>query len=72
VHNHFHAGISPGEELLGGPIRALSRRGRFECRKDFLFGSTWQGEAYPNKRVRPIFVSGVREIVVVTVYVYYF
>ncbi len=46
--------------------------GRLDCRKDFQFGSTWHGKPYATKQVRPIFVNEPDEIVVVTVYVYYF
>ena len=33
---------------------------------------TWNGVFYATKRVRPIFVEEVAEIVVVTVYTYFF
>ena len=46
--------------------------GRLECRKDFPFGREWNGKVYTKKQVRPIFVDDEREIVVVTVYTYYF
>lgn len=46
--------------------------GRLECRKDFPFGREWNGKRYATKQVRPIFVEEDSEIVVVTVYTYYF
>ena len=46
--------------------------GRLECRKDFPFDAAWNGRRYATKQVRPIFVEEPNEIVVVTVYVYYF
>jgi len=46
--------------------------GRWECRKDFVFNLIWNGKPYTTKQVRPIFVDEPHEIVVVTVYVYYF
>lgn len=46
--------------------------GRLECRHDFPFAALWNGRYYGTKQVRPIFVEESREIVVVTVYVYYF
>jgi hypothetical protein len=49
-----------------------AERGRLECRKDCVFQSTWNGVYYETKQVRPIFVEEPEEIVVVTVYVYYF
>jgi hypothetical protein len=47
-------------------------RGRKECQRDFVFGREWNGQFYATKRVRPIFLDHAQEIVVVTVYVYYF
>jgi hypothetical protein len=46
--------------------------GRIECRKNFPFGREWNGKAFPTKQVRPVFVEEATEIVVVTVYTYYF
>ena len=46
--------------------------GRFECRKDFAYGQEWNGKFYRTKQVRPIFVEEAEEIVVITVYAYYF
>jgi hypothetical protein len=46
--------------------------GRLDCRKDFPFDKEWNGKRYVTKQVRPIFVEEEREIVVVTVYTYYF
>jgi len=46
--------------------------GRLECRKDFPYGRDWNGKAYATKQVRPVFVDEAAEIVVVTVYTYYF
>ncbi len=46
--------------------------GRLECRKDFPFGREWNGKHYAFKQVRPIFVEEQSEILVITVYTYYF
>ena len=46
--------------------------GRWACKHDFDFQGVWNGKRYRTKRVRPIFVEEPEEIVVVTVYVYYF
>ena len=43
-----------------------------ECCKDFLYNQVWNGKQYATKQVRPIFVEEVEEIVVITVYTYYF
>ena len=45
---------------------------RMECRKDFRYNKSWNNKNYQGKQVRPVFVEGTNEIVVVTVYVYYF
>ena len=46
--------------------------GRLECHKDFTFGRDWNGVVFATKRVRPIFAEEADELVVVTVYTYYF
>lgn len=46
--------------------------GRLQCRKDFPFGREWNGKVYETKQVRPIFVEQTDEILVITVYTYYF
>ena len=46
--------------------------GHLECEKDFGYGREWNGKVYVTKRVRPVFVDEEKEIVVVTVYTYYF
>jgi len=45
---------------------------KLECHKDFVFNKTWNNKFYKTKQVKPIFAEEEREIVVVTVYVYYF
>ena len=46
--------------------------GKLECRRDFVYNATWNQKYYGIKQVRPVFVEEPGEIVVVTVYVYYF
>ena len=46
-------------------------QGRKECQKDFIFGREWNRQVCATRRVR-IFVEKQQEILVVTVYVYYF
>jgi hypothetical protein len=45
---------------------------RWECRKDFPFDAHWNGRHYATKQVRPIFAEEPTELVMVTVYTYYF
>lgn len=46
--------------------------GKKDCRKDFVFNSVWNDRYYATKQVRPVFAEEKNEVVVVTVYVYYF
>ena len=46
--------------------------GRLDCRKDFPYGTEWNGKIYATRQVRPVFVEEAEEIVVITVYTYYF
>ena len=59
------------EAIQTEPWRA-AESGRVECRKDFAFNAIWNRKHYATKRVRPIFVEEPGEIIVVTIYVYYF
>lgn len=45
---------------------------RLECKKDFVYNKHWNNRLYKIKQVRPIFVEEENEIVVITVYTYYF
>ncbi len=49
-----------------------AKQNRLECRKNFEYNAEWNGRRYAVKQVRPIFVDEDEEIVVITVYVYYF
>ena len=51
---------------------ASARSSRLECSKEFSFEALWNGRHYARKRVRPIFIEKPEEILVITVYVYYF
>jgi len=47
-------------------------QGRLETSKEFAFGGDWNGAVYATKRVRPVFVEEPTEIVVITVYTYFY
>jgi hypothetical protein len=49
-----------------------AERGRKSCLKDFVYNKEWNGVRYATKQVRPVFTEEAGEIVVVTVYTYYF
>ena len=46
--------------------------GKLECRKDFPFNAEWHDHYYATKQVRPIFAETDADIVVITVYTYYY
>lgn len=45
---------------------------RLECKKDFPYEKEWNKVYYKIKQVRPIFVEEENEIVVITVYTYFY
>ena len=59
------AAIMEGERLP-------ARLGRTALRQNFPFRSQWKGRYYETKQVMPIVVEDEDDIVVVTVYVFYF
>ena len=59
-------------EAIGTEPWRPAELGKLECRKDFAYNALWNGKHYATKQVRPIFTDEPDEIVVVTVYVYYF
>ena len=64
------------EEEIGEAIRTAkwekAELGRLQCQKDFAFNKTWNNKKYKTKQVKPIFIEEPKEIIVVTVYAYYF
>jgi len=46
--------------------------GRLQCQKNFTFNKIWNGKEYAVKQVKPIFMEESGEVIVITVYVYYF
>src|SRR3989338_8582163 len=45
---------------------------RLQCQKNFVFNKIWNDNQYKTRQIKPIFKEEPDEIVVVTVYVYYF
>jgi len=64
--------VAEVEETIRTSSWGVAELGRLECRKDFGFGKEWNGKFYTTKEVRPVFVEEAGEIVVITVYTYYF
>lgn len=67
-------GASPEEveQAIREGDRELAKRGRWLYRYNFEFGSMWQGRQYAIKQVAPVVADEPDELVVVTVYVFYF
>ncbi len=64
--------IAEVEEAIRTSSWAPAELGRLDCRKDFPYAKEWNGQVYATKQVRPVFVEEAAEVVVVTVYTYYF
>ncbi len=59
------------QAVLNG-TREAAKRGRLICRYNFPFNETWQKTVYPVKQVAPVICEEEGEIIVITVYTYYF
>lgn len=59
------------ETVLKG-ARRPAKHGREMCRFNFAFGGVWQGKRYSVKQVAPVITEKANEIVVITVYTFYF
>ncbi len=60
------------ETAIRQGVSEPAKRNRRKCRYNFPFNALWHGKQYAIKQVEPVFVEEVAEIVVVTVYTYYF
>ena len=59
------------EAVLRG-TREPAKLGREICRCNFAFGEEWRNEIYAIKQVAPVVKEESEEIVVITVYAFYF
>ena len=60
------------KEAITKGSREPAKHGRELCRYNFRFGKNWQGKHYPIKQVAPVIQEEPNEIVVITVYTFYF
>jgi hypothetical protein len=60
------------EEAIRTAVWRAARGGRMEAAKEFPYNDVWNGTYYTTKRVRPVFVETPTEIIVITVYTYFF
>ena len=59
-------------EAISKGARESAKHGREICRYNFKFDRNWQGRHYPIKQVAPVIKEEPHEIVVITVYTFYF
>jgi hypothetical protein len=59
-------------ETIRGSAWLPAKSDRLEATMSFRYDDEWNGRHYATKQVRAIFVEEAEEIVVVTVYTYYF
>jgi hypothetical protein len=60
------------KEAITQGSREPARHGRELCRYNFRFEKNWQGTHYAIKQVAPVIKEEPDEIVVITVYTFYF
>ena len=49
-----------------------AQQGRLECSLEIEYNDEWNGKFYTTKQVKPVFVDEETEIVVITVYTYFY
>ncbi len=57
---------------VGKGAREPAKHGRELCRYSFAYDKLWQGRYYAIKQVAPVIKEESDEIVVITVYTFYF
>ena len=60
------------KEAVRKGSREQAARGREICRYNFVFERRWQRKHYPIKQVAPVIKEEDDEIIVITVYTFYF
>jgi len=66
------ASIPEVEVAIREGAREPAKRGRLLCRANFAFDGTWAGRRYRSKQVASVVVEEQSEIVVITVYTFFF
>jgi hypothetical protein len=66
------ATVAEVDEAVRKGTREPAKHGRELCRYNFGFGRKWQGKHYAIKQVAPVIKEEANEIVVITVYTFYF
>jgi hypothetical protein len=53
-------------------VREPAKKGRWMCRLNFQYNQKWRGKHYAIKQVAPVIAERGNEIVVITVYTFFF
>ena len=53
-------------------VRDPAKKGRWMCRLNFQYNQLWRGKHYAIKQVAPVIAERPGEIVVITVYTFFF
>ncbi len=67
-------GTNPDEMELSirQGVHEAAKKNRRKAKFTFTFGEQWHGQFYALKQVEPVYVEEAGEIIVITVYTYYF
>ena len=60
------------KQAITNGSREPAKRDRILCRYNFPFGQSWHGHVYTIKQVAPVIKETETEIVVITVYTFYY
>ncbi|MFQ3597623.1 MAG: hypothetical protein SNJ55_06560 [Chloroherpetonaceae bacterium] len=60
------------QQAIREGVREPVKANRQSSKMNFVFNDYWGNVFYPIKQVAPVFVEETNEIVVITVYTYYF
>ena len=60
------------EEAIRTCIWKPAELEKLECSMECAFNEIWNGKFYKTKQIRPVFVEEDSEIVIITVYTYYY
>ena len=59
-------------EAINHGVREPAKNNRLQSKENFQFNNFWNDTLYTIKQVAPVFVEENDEIIVITVYTYYF
>lgn len=60
------------QRAIRGATWRAAKLGRIETEMEFIYNSEWNGKYYQLKKVNPVFIVEDNQIIVVTVYCFYY